>query len=764
MANLTESAVWETGVYMLEKTDPVVGGPDGIDNKPLKQLANRTLYLKGQVDSLGNLKVNISVIITAGNGLTGGGNLAASRTISLGTPSSVTSSSSNSVTGTSHTHALDDTGVVAGTYRSVTVDAKGRVTDGDPVQIGLITATSPTRTANEVTGNSNTYLNVYERVGTKSTSVGTSTKVTGSGSVTVSSNANGDLIIYGSQNITGNAATASKWQTARTISFTGDVTGSASVDGSANVTIQMTAANKADRVHTHQISDVVGLQNALGSKADLANPTFLGIPKAPTAAAGTNTTQIATTEFVSTAIANLVGSAPEALNTLSELANALGGDANLRQTLLSEIGKRALKSTTLSGYGITDFVIREIRTEDLNAVTTPGFYKQNTSSNATTARNYPDVVAGTLVVYPSTGNAVQQQYSTYNNQYVYMRNLYGGSWSTWKRIDAQNKLDADATAVAASKLATARTITLTGAVSGSTTFDGSGNVSINTNDNLTIGLVTSTSATGTTNVATNNSNTYINAVEKRGSSSNSVGSSTKVTGRNGVLISSDTSGVLYADGLLASSIPTSKTHDAVFVTSMKRMFMWGAIGGFNGYSSAELGHGIFSSSSTPLPGTVLADGRTLQKSQYPALFEYAKLQGLVKTASQWVVGSFWFVDLGGDNFRIPDVRGQFVRAVGADPDNANVMMVLGAYRQDKMQRITGEFWDLSMQDSFTQYPAATGAFYTPKNDGTSRTAPKESISLGSTGDLIRFDSSRVTRTGAETEPKNTALHYYIYVY
>lgn len=754
MANLKETAEWSEGIYQLETTDPVVGGPDGIDNKPLKQLANRTLYLKGIVDSLGNLKVNISVVITAGNGLTGGGNLAANRTISLGTPSSITSSSSNSVTSTSHTHALDDTGVVAGTYRSVTVDAKGRVTDGDPVQIGLITATSPTRTANEVTGNNNTYLNVYERVGTKSTSVGTSTKVTGAGSVTVSSDKAGNLTIYGAQDITGNAATASKWQVARLISFTGDVTGSASVDGSANVTIKMTAANKADRVHKHQISDVTSLQDELNLKATLANPDFTGIPRAPTAAAGTNTTQIATTEFVSTAIANLVGSAPEALNTLSEIASALGGDANLRQTLLSEIGKRALKSTTLAGYGITDFVIREITTENLDAVTTPGFYKQNTSSNATTARNYPEGTAGTLVVYPATGNAVQQQYSTYNNQYVYMRNLYGGKWSTWKRIDAQNKLDADATAVAAYKLATARTISLSGAVTGSGTFDGSGNLNISTSDNLVISLVTSTSATGVSNVSTNNDNSFLNVVETRGRSSNSVGSSTRVTGRNGVALSSDTKGVLYVDGMLSSSIPTSKTHDAVFVTSMKRMFVWGAIGGFNGYSSAELGHGIFSSSSTPLPGTVLADGRTLQKSQYPALFEYAKLQGLVKTASQWVVSSFWFVDLGGDNFRIPDMRGQFVRAVGADPDNANASVDLGSYKADTFKSHN----------------------HTLKV-GFDTAADRRSVLGATISDPIPLkyyfsDTTTVAETkrqifsagSSETAPKSTSLNYYIYAY
>lgn len=75
--------------------------------------------------------------------------------------------------------------------------------------------------------------------------------------------------------------------------------------------------------------------------APKASPAFTGIPTAPTANQNTNNTQIATTEFVKTAIAALVGSAPAALDTLEELSRALEGDANLKSTLLAEIGKKA---------------------------------------------------------------------------------------------------------------------------------------------------------------------------------------------------------------------------------------------------------------------------------------------------------------------------------------------------------------------------------------------------------------------------------------
>lgn len=52
MANLPESATYDAGVYQIETTDPVQGGASGKSNQSLKNLANRTAYLKAQVDAL----------------------------------------------------------------------------------------------------------------------------------------------------------------------------------------------------------------------------------------------------------------------------------------------------------------------------------------------------------------------------------------------------------------------------------------------------------------------------------------------------------------------------------------------------------------------------------------------------------------------------------------------------------------------------------------------------------------------------------------
>ena len=82
--------------------------------------------------------------------------------------------------------------------------------------------------------------------------------------------------------------------------------------------------------------------------APLASPTFTGTPAGPTANAGTNTTQIATTAFVSVAVAALADSAPDTLNTLNELAAALGDDADFATTTATALGLKMVKTANLS--------------------------------------------------------------------------------------------------------------------------------------------------------------------------------------------------------------------------------------------------------------------------------------------------------------------------------------------------------------------------------------------------------------------------------
>ena len=113
MANLTETNRWEAGIYQLETSDPVMGGPNGIDNRAPRELANRTLWLKTElakaVAQIGANKTEAAlktVQITAGAGLTGGGTLAADRTISLGPPADLTETSESVAVSNTHSHKL----------------------------------------------------------------------------------------------------------------------------------------------------------------------------------------------------------------------------------------------------------------------------------------------------------------------------------------------------------------------------------------------------------------------------------------------------------------------------------------------------------------------------------------------------------------------------------------------------------------------------------------------------------------------------------
>ena len=92
------------------------------------------------------------------------------------------------------------------------------------------------------------------------------------------------------------------------------------------------------------------LHDLVDTKAPINSPNLTGTPTAPTATKGTNNTQIASTAFVMAAIAELVDSSPDALNTLNELAAALGNDPNFSATVTRLIGEKVAKDgDTMTG-------------------------------------------------------------------------------------------------------------------------------------------------------------------------------------------------------------------------------------------------------------------------------------------------------------------------------------------------------------------------------------------------------------------------------
>jgi len=280
--------------------------------------------------------------------------------------------------------------------------------------------------------------------------------------------------------ISGNAGTATKLATPRTISLAGDVTGSVSFDGSANVSITATVA---DDSHNHIISNVDGLQTALNLKAPLASPALTGVPTAPTATAGTNTTQIATTAYVQTAVSSLVDSAPGTLDTLNELAAALGDDPNFATTVTNNIATKVSKSgDTMTG--------------NLTFTGGNGIYG---GVSASQARIWAyNAAASGFGIYYTEGSPDNLRFDVSGNAQTGTPDLE--LTPDTLKVNG-NTVFHDGYHPNADTLTTARNIALTGAVTGNANFDGSGNISITTtatNDpTLTINGDASGSATFT---------------------------------------------------------------------------------------------------------------------------------------------------------------------------------------------------------------------------------------------------------------------------
>ena len=161
------------------------------------------------------------------------------------------------------------------------------------------------------------------------------------------------------------------------------------------------------------------IQGQLNAKANLASPALTGTPTAPNAALGTNTTQISNTAFVQAAIANLIASAPGALDTLNELAAAMGNDPNFAATVTNALaGKEpTIVEDTVNKFYSGTKTWRDLPT-DVRATVLAGYL---VGTNA--------VVAATDTVLSAFGK-VQAQLDAKQNASAVIDIAHGGTGST----------------------------------------------------------------------------------------------------------------------------------------------------------------------------------------------------------------------------------------------------------------------------------------------------------------------------------------------
>ena len=140
------------------------------------------------------------------------------------------------------------------------------------------------------------------------------------------------------------------------LSEKGVATGVATLDGNGYVpstqlslTRSQVGLSNVDNTSDANKPVSTATSSALALKSNLNSPTFTGTPSAPTASTGTDTTQIATTEFVQNAIETVIGAAPSALDTLQEIATSLNNDSDLAGTLTNLIGTKVTLSEARQG-------------------------------------------------------------------------------------------------------------------------------------------------------------------------------------------------------------------------------------------------------------------------------------------------------------------------------------------------------------------------------------------------------------------------------
>ena len=177
------------------------------------------------------------------------------------------------------------------------------------------------------------------------------------------------------QDTTGNAGTASALQTGRFITLNGDVSGTVAFDGTSDVSL---TAVVADNSHAHTMSNVTGLSAALAILASLTSPAFAGIPTAPTAAAGTNTSQLATCAFVKTEVGSLAPS-KVGLGASGTWGIGITGNAATASKLATarnlSISGDASGTTTYDGSGDSNTILTLS-----NTAVNPGSYGNNAST------------------------------------------------------------------------------------------------------------------------------------------------------------------------------------------------------------------------------------------------------------------------------------------------------------------------------------------------------------------------------------------------
>lgn len=350
----------KAGGYIVANMDDVQAIVDTVSGLSITDVVG----LESALSTLTTNKADKTTTITAGNGVTGGGDLSTNRTITLGTPSTLTGSTTNAVTATSHTHAITVTKADVGLSNvDNTSDASKPVSTAQQAAIDLKIDNSEKGAVNGVAtldGSGKVpaiQLPSFVDDVLEFSSLGSFPATGETGKIYIALDSNKTYRWSGSAYvfITSGAVDSVAGKTG-IVTLTKSDVGLVNVDNTSDASKPVSTAT----------------QDALNLKANLASPAFTGNPTAPTQAAGNNSTRIATTAFVQTAtgalntgVSSVSGTAPitvggTAVNPTIAISaattSAAGSMSSTDKTKLNGIESGAQVNTVTSVAGKTGAV------------------------------------------------------------------------------------------------------------------------------------------------------------------------------------------------------------------------------------------------------------------------------------------------------------------------------------------------------------------------------------------------------------------------
>lgn len=405
-------------VYQIEVLDRVKGGPGGTANLQASQLAERTAYVKKQIDDAvsgaltvmyaNRLKTARNIAMT-GDGswnvtFDGNGNVTAAMALKssvalTGAPTAPTAAAGTNTTQLATTAfvqaavaalvasspaALDTLNELAAAlgndanFATTMTNALAlKAPLASPALTGNPTAPTPTNGDNDTSLATTAFVQalVNGRL---------SKSVAGGATVTLTAAEAGYGIIEFTGALTANIAVVVP-------SVSGQWIIKNATTGAYTLTVKTAAGTGVAITQGTAWQVYCDGTNVVDGITDFKDLALTGVPTAPTAAAGTNTTQIASTAFVQAAVAALIASSPAALDTLNELATALGNDPNFATTMTNALAAKApLASPALTGTPTAPTAATGTSTTQ---VATTAFVQQELAADLATAAPQMDGVA-----------------------------------------------------------------------------------------------------------------------------------------------------------------------------------------------------------------------------------------------------------------------------------------------------------------------------------------------------------------------------------